>query len=59
MTFKAQAGARPSLLGLDKLAAEKRAAAAATGGVKAEPPSKRVKTEPEEDAGGVFKGKYR
>lgn len=63
-TFKTPAGARPSLLGLDKLAAEKRAqaAAAAAGTGKSEPPSKRAKTEPEEDeegnsrAGGVFKG---
>lgn len=42
---------RASLLGLDKLAAEKRAQAA-------EPPSKRFRVEePEEGAGGVFKGK--
>lgn len=63
-TFKTPVGARPSLLGLDKLAAEKRAQAAAAAAGKAEPPSKRAKTEPEEDeegnsrAGGVFKGEF-
>jgi pre-mRNA-splicing factor ATP-dependent RNA helicase DHX38/PRP16 len=61
VTYRQQ-GARPSLLGLDKLAAEKRAQALAAG-VKSEPPSKRVKREPGEDDGdlaangGVFKGK--
>lgn len=50
--FKAPAP-RASLLGLDKLAAEKRAQAG-------EPPSKRFKMEePEEGAGGVFKGELR
>lgn len=49
--FKAPAP-RASLLGLDKLAAEKRAQAG-------EPPSKRFKVEePEEGAGGVFKGEF-
>jgi len=61
VTFRQQA-ARPSLLGLDKLAAEKRAQTLASGSVKIEPPSKRVKREPGEDDtdlaanGGVFKG---
>lgn len=50
--FKAPVAPRTSLLGLDKLAAEKRAQAA---GVKLEPPSKRIKMEIDEDAGGVFK----
>jgi len=54
--FQKPAGARTSLLGLDKLAAEKRAQAA---GIKVEPPSKRVKVEStdedERSAGGVFK----
>lgn len=57
--FKAPAGPRASLLGLDRLAAEKRAQAA---GVKTEQqPAKRIKIELEEDedgaskAGGVFK----
>lgn len=64
MTFRQQT-ARPSLYGLDKLAAEKRAQALASAGVKSEPPSKRVKREPgEEDTdlaanGGVFKGKLK
>ncbi|KAK8849593.1 hypothetical protein IAR55_004928 [Kwoniella newhampshirensis] len=59
-TFRAPAAARPSLLGLDRLAAEKRAAAAASAG-KSEPPNKRTKREVDEDedgpssAGGVFK----
>lgn len=63
MTFRQQA-ARPSLLGLDKLAAEKRAQALASGAIKSEPPSKRVKREPGEDDtdmaanGGVFKGEH-
>ncbi|KAK4688722.1 pre-mRNA-splicing factor ATP-dependent RNA helicase DHX38/PRP16, partial [Tremellales sp. Uapishka_1] len=58
-TFKVPNAARPSVLGLDRLAAEKRAAAAAM--VKSEPPSKRVKMETDEDengvstSGGVFK----
>jgi hypothetical protein len=49
---------------LDRLAAEKRAQALASGAVKTEPPSKRVKREPgEEDTdlaanGGVFKGTH-
>lgn len=57
--FKTPAMSKPSLLGLDKLAAEKRAQAAA---VKMEPPSKRTKREADEDenglstSGGVFKG---
>lgn len=57
IAFKTPQGARPSLLGLDKLAAEKRAQAATAGH-----PSKRVKLEVEEDengassSGGVFKG---
>lgn len=62
VTFRQQ-GARPSVLGLDKLAAEKRAQAAAmAAGIKSEPPSKRVKREGgDEDGdlsanGGVFKG---
>ncbi|KAL7425016.1 Pre-mRNA-splicing factor ATP-dependent RNA helicase PRP16 [Cryptotrichosporon argae] len=55
-TFKAPQAARPSLLGLDKLAAQKRAEAA---GIKSEPASKRVKVEEDENgvssSGGVFK----
>lgn len=57
--FRAPATSKPSLLGLDKLAAEKRAQAAAA---KMEPPHKRVKREADEDenglstSGGVFKG---
>ena len=49
---------------MDKIAAERRAQAAAAGGGKMEPPSKRVKREPgEEDTdlaanGGVFKGAH-
>lgn len=60
MAFKVPQGVRPSLLGLDKLAAEKRAAMAAAD-IKLEPPSKKVKMEREEDengassSGGVFK----
>ena len=60
--FKAPQGARPSLLGLDKLAVEKRAQAAAVSG-RSEPPSKRTKLEADEEenggavSGGVFKGK--
>ncbi|EIW71616.1 hypothetical protein TREMEDRAFT_67867 [Tremella mesenterica DSM 1558] len=59
VAYRQPQGARPSLLGLDKLAAEKRAVAAAAA--KSEPPSKRVKMEPMEDengassSGGVFK----
>lgn len=49
------------MLGLDKLAAQKRAEALARGEVKSEPPSKRVKLELEDEgssshSGGVFKG---
>lgn len=53
--FKAPAGSRSSVFGLDKLAAEKRAQAA---GIKMEPPSKRVKVEADDGenaSGGVFK----
>lgn len=54
--------ARPSLLGLDKLAAEKRAQAAASGSSSG-PPSKRVKVEDDDvdgvnTSGGVFKGGF-
>ena len=61
-SFRTPQGARPSLLGLDKLAAEKRANIAAVNG-RAEPVSKRIKVELEEDengksaSGGIFKGK--
>lgn len=53
-----QPAARPSLLGLDKLAAEKKAQAALNGGM--EPPSKRFKGDDRDGqalAGGVFKGR--
>ncbi|WVR08169.1 hypothetical protein IAU60_005215 [Kwoniella sp. DSM 27419] len=59
VAFRAPQNARPSLLGLDKLAAEKRAAAAALSS-KAESSSKRPRTaiadqEDGSNAGGVFK----
>ncbi|WVQ96080.1 hypothetical protein IAU59_003181 [Kwoniella sp. CBS 9459] len=59
VAFRAPPTARPSLLGLDKLAAEKRAAAATASG-KGEPSNKRPRTSGDDDqdesnAGGVFK----
>lgn len=62
VTFKQPALPQPSKFGLDKLAAEKRAAAAASAS-RGEPSVKRQKTEDEEDRGsssngGVFKGQY-
>ena len=57
IAFKNPQGARPSLLGLDKLAADKRAQAAANGAH----PNKRVKLEEQDEngassSGGIFKG---
>lgn len=64
VAFKQPNVARPSLLGLDKLAAAKKAEQAALNGDPAHP-NKRFKADPEEDeategssSGGVFKSMF-